>query len=371
MAEVEILRTRNARELKRFLEFPYSHYRSDPTWVPQLRIAQKELFDRRKHPFYRHTDAEFFLALRDGRVVGRVAALFDRKHNEFQGEQAGFFGFFECEDDQQAASALLDAAREWLRAKGAQVVRGPVNPSTNYECGLLVDGFDSSPMVMMSYNPRYYGALIEGAGFRKAKDLYAYRSHTAEVAEEKAMRVGDRALRANGLRVRPISMKAFREDVERVWEVYNSAWMRNWGFIPMSREEFLHSAKEMKQILDPELVLLGEVGGQVVGFALALPDINEALKRANGRLFPFGILKILYYGRLVTNIRILALGVKEEYRTAGVAAAFYATLIRNARRLGYKTCEMSWVLEDNVLMNRSLEALGAKVYKTYRLYEWN
>lgn len=371
MAEVEILRIQDKRGLRRFLEFPYSHYRSDPYWIPQLRIAQKELLDRGKHPFYRHTDAEFFLALRGGRVVGRVAALFDRKHNEFHGEQAGFFGFFECEEDQPAASALLNTAREWLRAKGAQVVRGPVNPSTNYECGLLVDGFDSSPMVMMPYNPLYYAALIEGAGFRKAKDLYAYFSTSAEVVGGKAMRVGDRALHSNGFHVRPINMKAFRKDVERVWEVYNSAWMRNWGFIPMSREEFLNSAKEMKQILNPELVLLGEVKDQVVGFALALPDINEALKRANGRLFPFGILKILYYGRLVTNIRILALGVKEEYRTAGVAAAFYATLIRNARRLGYTACEMSWVLEDNVLMNRSLEALGAKVYKTYRLYEWN
>lgn len=371
MAEVEILRIGDRRGLKRFLEFPYSHYRGDPSWVPQLRVAQKELFDRRKHPFYRHADAEFFLALRAGRVVGRVAALFDRKHNQFQGEQAGFFGFFECEDDRQAASALLGAAREWLRAKGAQVVRGPVSPSTNYECGLLVDGFDSSPMVMMPYNPPYYGALIEGAGFRKAKDLWAYLARASDVVEEKAMRVGDRALGANGFHVRPIRMKAFREDVERVWEVYNSAWMRNWGFIPMSREEFLHSAKEMKHILDPELVLLGEAGGRVVGFALALPDINEALKHADGRLFPFGILKILYYGRLVTKIRVLALGVEERYRTAGVAAAFYATLIRNARRLGYEACEMSWVLEDNVLMNRSLGTLGAKIYKTYRLYEWS
>jgi GNAT superfamily N-acetyltransferase len=226
-------------------------------------------------------------------------------------------------------------------------------------------------MVMMPYNPPYYAALIEKAGLRKAKDLYAYISSTKAVDGGKAERVAGRVLRGQAVEVRPISLKHFREDVERVWEVYNSAWARNWGFVPMTREEFLATAKEMRQILDPNLVLLGEIGGRVVGFALALPNINEALQRAGGRLFPFGLLKILYYGRLIKNLRVIALGVVEEFRTAPVAAAFYATLIRNARRQRYLDCEMSWILEDNVLMNRSIEALGARRYKTYRLYEWN
>ena len=371
MENLEVVRVQDRTARKEFLELPYRLYRTTPHWVPPLRMAQKELFDVGKHPFYANAEIEFLLARRDGRVAGRIAAIIDRNHNRFQGEEAGFFGFFECENDPAAAAALLGAARDWVTARGAEVVRGPVNPSTNYECGLLVEGFDSDPMVMMTYNPPYYATLIEGAGLHKAKDLWAWLSSTTAVATEKVLRVGDRALRSNGVTVRPISRKDFWADVEKVWTVYNSAWARNWGFVPMTREEFLLSAKEMKQILDPELILIGEVGGRTVGFALALPNINEALKRAHGRLFPFGLVKILYYGRLITSLRVLALGVVEEYRTAGVAAAFYATLIRNARRLGYGDSEMSWILEDNVLMNRSLKALGARRYKTYRIYEWN
>ena len=371
MHNVEILRVGDRTSRKQFLELPYRLYRQYPNWVPPLRVAQKELFDRDKHPFYANASAEFLLARRGGRVTGRVAAILDRNHNRFQGEQAAFFGFFECEDHQETANALLGAARDWAAGQGARVFRGPVNPSTNYECGLLVDGFGSPPVIMMTYNPPYYERLIEGAGLRKAKDLYAYISSTRAVAAEKVERVADRVLAAKAVRVRPIDLKRFGEDVEKVWTVYNAAWARNWGFVPMTREEFLLSAKEMKQILDPQLVLLGEVGGRVVGFALALPDFNVALRRAKGRLFPFGLLQILYYGRLITNMRVLALGVVEEYRTAGVAAAFYAALIRNGRRRGYDLCEMSWILEDNVLMNRSLEAMGARRYKTYRIYEWN
>jgi GNAT superfamily N-acetyltransferase len=246
-----------------------------------------------------------------------------------------------------------------------------MNPSTNYECGMLVEGFDSSPFIMMPYNPRYYPALMEQAGLRKAKDLYAYFAPQEKLDFEKIARVAGKAVATNGVRVRPIDVKNYDADVERVWEVYNGAWKRNWGFVPMSREEFLHMGKEMKQILVAELVLVGEVDGRPVGFALALPDFNQALKPAGGRLFPAGLLKILYYQRLIRNVRILTLGVVEEYRASGLAAELYAALIRNGRRLGYRDCEMSWILEDNVLMNRSLIMMGAKRYKTYRIYEWN
>jgi GNAT superfamily N-acetyltransferase len=224
---------------------------------------------------------------------------------------------------------------------------------------------------MMTYNPPYYAERLERAGLHKAKDLYAYMTSPSVVASKKVARVASRALKQNNVRVRSINMKNYDAEVEAVWQVYNSAWQRNWGFVPMTKDEFLLQGKEMKQILKPELVLIGEVGDRIVGFALALPDINEALKPADGKLFPFGLVKILYYQRLVRNLRVVALGVVEEYRTAGVAAGFYAALIENARRLGYKDCELSWILEDNVLMNRSLEALGAKRYKTYRIYEWN
>ena len=274
-------------------------------------------------------------------------------------------------NDVAVAEALLSRARGWVSERGAEFLRGPVNPSTNYECGMLVEGFDMSPMVMMTYNFRYYPELMERVGLRKAMDLFAYLSNAHTIEMKKIDRVADRVLATNGVRVRPINMKDFAGEMERVWDVYCQAWSRNWGFIPMSREEFFAMGKEMKQILKPELVLIGEVGGRVVGFALALPDVNQALKPAGGNLFPTGLLKILYYQRLVKSVRVLALGVVEEYRTSGLAAAFYATLVRNARRLGYGDCEMSWILEDNVLMNRSLEVMGARRYKTYRIYEWN
>jgi hypothetical protein len=367
----EVVAVDNQKTLKQFVELPYTLYRNDPYWVPPLRIAVKELLDRRKHPFYANAEAEFFLALRDGRVLGRVAAILDRNYNRFHGENVGFFGFFESVNDVEVAGALLSHARRWVFDRGATVMRGPANPSSNYEWGMLIEGFDSSPMVMMTYNPSYYPVLMDQAGLRKAKDLYAYLSNPGIAEMKKIERVADRALAANGVRVRPINMKDFGADVERVWNVYNSAWSRNWGFVPMSREEFLLMGKEMKQILKPELVLIGEVGDSVVGFALALPDINQALKPAGGRLFPTGLLKILYYQHLIKSLRVLVLGVVEEYRASGLAAGFYATLFRNARKLGYGDCEMSWILEDNILMNRSLELIGAKRYKTYRIYEWN
>jgi GNAT superfamily N-acetyltransferase len=271
----------------------------------------------------------------------------------------------------EVARALLERARGWVRQRGAKFLRGPVNPSTNYECGMLIDGFDSTPMVMMTYNPRYYPRLMDQVGLAKAKDLYAYLSNANTISTQKIERVSKKALSTNGVTVRPIDMKNFDRDVSLVWDVYGAAWARNWGFIPMTREEFFQMGKEMKMILKPDLVLIGEVGSRVVGFALALPDVNQALKPAKGSLFPTGLLKILYYQRLIKNVRVLALGVVEEYRTSGLAAGFYAALVRNARKLGFGDCEMSWILEDNVLMNRSLEAMGAKRYKTYRIYDWN
>jgi GNAT superfamily N-acetyltransferase len=353
------------------VELPFTLYRRESHWVPPLRMAVKELLDRKKHPFYAQAEAEFFLARRDGRVVGRIAAVKDRNHNRFHSEEAGFFGFFECADDHEAARALLEQARQWTATRGAKFLRGPVNPSTNYECGMLIEGFDRDPMVMMTWNPPYYPALMERVGLRKAKDLLAYVSNANTIGMEKIGRVADKVIAKNGVRIRPINMKDFQADVERVWEVYGAAWARNWGFIPMSREEFFLMGKEMKMILKPDLVLIGEAGDKVVGFALALPDVNQALKRAGGSLFPTGLLKILYYQRLITNVRVLALGVVEDYRASGLAAGFYATLVRNARKLGFGDCEMSWILEDNVLMNRSIEAMGAKLYKKYRIYDWN
>jgi GNAT superfamily N-acetyltransferase len=371
LAGIEVVAVENKAGLKQFVELPYSLYRGDPHWVPPLRIAVKELLDREKHPFYKDAEAQFFLARQNGRVLGRVAGILNKAHNRFHEEKTGFFGFFESVNDDVVARALLEAARNWVTDRGAQVLRGPANPSSNYEWAMLIDGFDSDPMIMMPYNPPYYPALMDQVGLRKSKDLYAYLSNSQIVETKKIERVADRVLATTGVAVRPIDMKNFQADVERVWEVYNAAWARNWGFIPMSREEFMLMGKEMKQILKPEMVLIGEVGDRVVGFALCLPDINQALKPAGGRLFPLGLVKILYHQRLIKSARVLCLGVVEEYRTSGLAAGFYATLVRNARKIGIGDCEMSWILEDNVLMNRSLEVMGAKRYKTYRIYEWN
>ncbi len=371
MSGCEITPVEGAAGLRQFVELPYRLYRGNPYWVPPLRIAQKEILDTAKHPFYATASARFFLARRGREIVGRIAAIHNARHNAHHGEQTGFFGFFESIDDEQVAGALLHTARAWVREQGAQVLRGPMSPSTNYECGLLVEGFDSSPMVMMPYNPAYYDRLIQSAGLCKAKDLYAYHMLTNDMWTHRVERIAARATEMKGIRIRPIRMHAFQEDVEKVWEVYNSAWTRNWGFVPMTREEFLLSGKEMKPILDPGLVLLGEADGRTVGFALGLPDVNQAIRHAGGRLFPLGLFKILYHKRFIRSTRVLVLGVVEQYRTTGVAAGFYAELVRHARRRGYHDCEMSWVLEDNTQMKRSIEAFGGKRYKTYRIYEWN
>ncbi len=371
MSGVKIVPTEDGRAFRDFLEFPYQLYRGDPNWVPPLRIAVKELFDREKHPFHAGAEVRCFVARRNGEIAGRITAIHDRRHNEFHNDNAGHFGFFECNDDPEAAAALLGSAREFLEARGARVFRGPFNPSTNYECGLLVDGFDSPPDVMMPYNFPYYAGLFEQAGLQKAKDLFAYHMTPDDMIPGKIERIIQRSLAAKNIQIRSIDMRRFEEDVDAVWQVYNSAWSRNWGFVPMSRDEFLFMSRDMKNVLNPELVLLGHAGDRLVGFALALPDINRALKHANGRILPFGIFKILYHKRSIRSLRVVVLGVVEEYRTAGVAAGFYHELFCRAKRLGYRDCELSWVLEDNVLMNRSIQAFGGKKYKTYRIYEWN
>jgi len=367
VGELTVIGADDRATLRQFIEFPYNLYRNDPYWVPPLRMAQKDLLDKKKHPFYAHAEMQCLVAMDGGKPVGRIAAILDR--NQFAPDGVGFFGFFESVDSQPVVNALLHAAWEWLRSRGAKTMRGPVNPSTNYECGLLVDGFDSSPFVMMTYNPPYYAGLLERAGLRKIKDLLAYITTAAATAGHKAMRVADRAMRSSRVAIRPVNMKNFKAEADAIWGIYSSAWSRNWGFAPLTREEFWLLAKDMKQILAPEFALIGEIEGRAVGFALAIPDINLALKPAGGNLFPLGLLKILYHQRKIKSLRVMALGVIDECRTAGVAAGFYATLIKSAQRLGYGDCEFSWVLEDNILMNRSIVSLGARRYKTYRLYE--
>lgn len=370
MDKVQILPVNDERTEGEFLSFPYRLYRGHPYWVPPLRVAQKEIFDPRRHPFHRHGTVQQFLATRAGQTVGRIAGILDPRYNEFQHENAGFFGFLEMIEDAAVASALLEAARGWLQQRGVDVIRGPVNPSTNYECGLLVEGFDSSPRVLMPYNYPYYSHLLEQAGLRKAKDLLAYDISAANVRAGRVNGLLERA-KCEGMRIRMIRISEFDKEVELAWGMYNSAWARNWGFVPMTREEFLHHAREMRLILVPDLALIAEIGDGVAGFALAVPDINEALRHVGGKLLPFGLMKLLWHKRHIRHIRVVLLGVLEEYRGTAVSAALYASLIREGLRLNYLSAECSWVLEDNVLMRRAIESLGGVVYKTYRIYEWN
>jgi GNAT superfamily N-acetyltransferase len=371
-----VRRVQSGRDRRSFLELPYKLYKNDLHWVSPLRIAQKDILNVEKHPFYRTSDVEMFLAERDGRIVGRVMAILNRAHNEFHQEKAGEFGFFEVESDLEAAAALLDAARQWLRQRGAQVMRGPFNPSTNYECGLLVEGFDSDPVVMMTYNPPYYADFLERCGFHKAMDLYAYHiDYECFNQSDKLKRVADRARSKNGLTLRTVNLKDFANEVERLRKVYNDAWNDNWGFVPVTREEFEHLAKDLKQIVDPKIVYVaerieeGKSEPRAVGFFLAVPDINQALKKAHGRLLPFGILKLLWHSRKIRSIRIITMGTIRELQNLGVAAMFYDEIYRRVPEHGYASGEMSWVLESNTLMNRSAELLGGKRHKTYRIYE--
>jgi len=376
LGTLTVRRVQSGRDRRSFLELPYKLYKKDRHWVAPLRIAQKDILNVSKHPFYKTSEVEMFLAERDGLVIGRIMAILNRAHNEFHREKAGSFGFFEVVPDFQAATALLDAAKAWLRQRGAEVMRGPFNPSTNYECGLLVEGFDSDPVVMMTYNPPSYADFLERAGFKKAMDLYAYSvDYESFLQSDKLKRVADRARSKSGLTLRTVNLKDFANEVERLRGVYNDAWNDNWGFVPVTREEFDHLAKDLKQIVDPKIVYIaermeeGKPEPRAVGFFLAVPDLNQALKKAKGRLLPVGILKLLWHSRKIRSIRIITMGAIREFQNLGIAAMFYDEIYRRVPEHGYTTGEMSWILENNTLMNRSAELLGGKLYKTYRIYE--
>jgi hypothetical protein len=351
----------------------------------------KTLLSREKNPFFQHAEAEYLLAVRpkggkaeasvdrltalppyrlDGEaweVVGRIAAIHNRAHNEFHGDAAGFFGFFDAVDQQPVADALFDAAAAWLKARGLTQVRGPASFSTNDECGLLVEGFDTPPTVLNPHNPPYYVSLLERAGFQPAKDLYQYQSTNPSLPERLVQ--GARLItQRKKITLRKLDMKHFDQEVERIKQVYNAAWEKNWGFVPMTDAEIDHLAKQLKPVVVPDLVVFAEREGQLIGFAAALPDLNVALKRnPSGRLFP-GILKVLWAARKITRIRILLLGLLKEYRMTGADALMYHWIWEKGYALGYRWAEAGWILDDNVAMNNAVERLGFRRYKTLRLY---
>jgi hypothetical protein len=356
--------------MREFIRLPWKIYRNDPYWVPPLLLDMKKLLDRKRHPFFSHSEAELFLARSGGEPVGRIAAILNNNHNRYHGERTGFFGFFESVNQKEVAAALLDQAAQWAKSQGMVQLRGPMNYSTNETVGLLVEGFDSSPCLMMPHNPRYYAEMIEKSGFDKAMDLYAWWLLTDKGLNEKIVRVGERVLKDQGIRVRMIDMKRFRDDVELIKKIYNDAWSTNWGFVPMTDAEFEHMAGDLKTIVDPRVVLIAEKDGEPVAFSLALPDFNQALKKINGRLVPFGLPKLIYYGRHIQQVRVLALGIiKKLQNWNGLGAALYYESFRRGVAAGYQSCEFSWTLETNDLINRSMQLFGAKIYKRYRVYE--
>jgi GNAT superfamily N-acetyltransferase len=366
--EIEQIDPTRSRQINQFLTFPLKHYRKSPFWVCPLLSDQKKYLQPGS-PFFEHANGALFLARDSGEIVGRIGAVVNHRYNEFHNEKTGFFGYWECIDDQEVANLMFDTAADYLRKQGMDVMRGPASFSTNEECGLLVEGFDTSPMLLMPYNPRYYIGLMENYGFGKAMDLLAYRLDKQSVSErvERGAQLLEKRL---PVKVRSFKKREYWDEAKKILEVYNNAWAKNWGFVPWTEREFFHLAKSMKSLADLDLVFIAEDGDRPVGFTLALPDANQALKHINGRLTPWALIKLLYYSRRIDQIRILIMGVVKEYRNRGIDNLFHYHIVKTGTAKGYKMAEMSWILENNAEMNRVLEKMGATVYKRYRLYDY-
>ncbi len=364
--------SRGARDVMRFLQVSYGIYENDPHWVAPLLMDLKKVFTD-ANPLFRHAEMRLWVATRGGRDVGRIAGILDHHHNKAANDQAAFFGFFECMDDAAVSRQLFGKALAWARGKGLKRILGPMNPTTNDECGLLVEGFDSSPVLMMTYNPRYYVTLVETEGFHKTKDLLAFNMDLAKIPMDRLGRIADKIKQRNpDLAFRPVRRKTLTQDLVKVKEVYNSAWEDNWGFVPMTDAEVDFMAARLKPLLMEGLVWLAEAGDEPVGFLLALPDYNVALKPLRGRLLTpkvLGFIPYLLGWRCPPRTRVITLGTKEKYRNKGLESAMLIEGLRVGIAAGVRESEASWILEDNVSMCRVLEAIGGVRYKTYRIYE--
>jgi hypothetical protein len=356
------------REFRRFIDYAYARNAHDPHWVPPLRIAEHERLTPAKNPFFAHADVELLLAWDGDRVVGRIAAIDDRLHNGVHADNVAMFGFFEAAD-RQAAHALLDEVERWARQRGRTRVRGPLNPSLNESAGLLVEGFDTDSMLMMPHNPPEYAAHIETAGYAKARDLFAWIYDLDRDPPPVITKLAERVRERETIVVRPLNLKEFTREVERIRVIYCGAWADNWGFVPPTVDEFRRLATELKPIFDARCAVVAEVDGRTVACAVAVPDVNQALKGTNGRLFPSGLIRLLLRRRYVDQIRLLLLGVLAEYRTLGLYPLLIVELQRQVRGGPYRRVEFSWVLEDNHDINQPAEYAGARRYKRYRIYE--
>lgn len=364
-----VKKAESAAEVRKFILLPWSLYREDPCWVPPLIRERKNFLDRETNPFFEHAEVDLYLAVgENGDPVGRLAFILDHRHNEYHKEKVGFFGMYESIDDQEVADLLLHTALEQCRARGLTRLLGPMNLSTNHECGLLVDGFDTPPMMGIPYNPPYYPDLFRRWGLVKAKDLISLQLTPKEIPEY-LQRTMARLNKRNRFTLRSLRMKRFREELDILWDIYNSGWSENWGFVPMTRKEFEFTVEGMKPIVHPEWCLIAEIDNQPVGFSLTLPNVNQILKPLNGRLFPLGWLKIFLNKNKIDTWRVLTLGVKKKFQRMGIDVALYHETYRLLIQHKAKMVEMSWVLEDNQRMLGPLYRIGAAVYKRHRIYE--
>jgi GNAT superfamily N-acetyltransferase len=372
MTDLTVRPVSGRRELRQFILFPFRLYEGVDQWVPPLISERKRHLDRRKNPYFKHAEAEYFLARCGNRIVGRISAQVDRRFNEIQGNDWGQFGFFEAEDDPEVAAALLDAAREWLRERGRDHMIGPLDFSTNHECGLLVEGHELRPQILENWHFPYYGPLLESCGLTKAMDLYKWSLHVSGRGEVLPI-IFDLAKRLepeHGITIRGMRRRNMTEEIGAFMEIYNAAWEKNWGFVPLTEAEIEHYAAELKPIMDENWAMVAETAeGETVGVALTLPDYNQVLKRLGGRLLPFGWIKALRARRKIDSVRVFALGVKPEYQHTGVAAALYKRHFDMAEVTPQKGGETGWSLEVNKPMNKAMEAMGGEIVKTYRIYE--
>jgi len=369
---VEVRPVQSKRDLRRFIKLPWRLYSNAGQWVPPLVYERRRHLDRRRNPFFEHAEAEYFLAWRDGEPVGRISAHVDHRLNEVHDNRWGQFGFFECEDDPEAARALLDAAEEWLRARDRDRMVGPADFTTNHECGLLVEGHDRRPQILENWHHPYYRGLLEQEGLEKAMDLFKWELYV-DVALEQTLPViwelSEKLEPEHGIKIRHYRKRDHAAEVRRFMELYNAAWEKNWGFVPLTDEEVAHYGREMKPLLDENWAMVAEKDGEPIGMALTLPDYNQVLARLNGRLLPFGWLKALRARKEIDQVRVFVLGVRPEYQHTGVAAGLYVEHYRMAQETPQKGGEMGWILESNTAMNRAMEAMGGRIVKRYRLYE--
>jgi GNAT superfamily N-acetyltransferase len=370
---VEIRPVASKRDLRRFIRLPFALYRNEPRWIPPLLIDMRKRLDRKNNPFFAHAEAEFFLAWRDGKPVGRISAHIDHQFNEFQGNTWGLFGFFESEDSQETAHALLAAAQTWLTERGRDRMVGPMNFTTNDEVGLMIEGFERPPIILSDWHHPYYQALIESYGVEKAVDWLMWSLHISgrSKVRDAIWRIAGLVESEHGIVCRPMRKRDLDAEVSRFLEVYNAAWERNWGAVPLSEAEVRNYAKQLKPVLDENWAFIAERvdTGEVVGAALTLPDYNQVLKHLDGRLLPFGWIKALYWRRKIDAVRVFALGVKPDYQHAGVAARFYQLHYEAAERTNQKGGEMGYILETNRPMNRAMEGMGGEIVRRFRVYE--